>query len=251
MKNKNMLLALNSVITTLESLFQIFPNASLKDNLDILKEARKIMGEEMSVINEVKRLGRGTWIVDTTHGENGTYYQYDKFDERTGVVTLARHGHSVQSTADLINTHFRLATESDVQRHLTYLASKGFPKLDDKVENYITLKPEFKPYTQACATIADVVTFPNEVLVDGAIYNRLKDAGVLDWFETVTRSSSTNKAVSIDPLKCEFYMVTCRGDIGSKKRHTNYDVAIEEAKRIAKLENHPTWVVGVVAKIIP
>jgi hypothetical protein len=48
-----------------------------------------------------------------------------------------------------------------------------------------------------------------------------------------------------------FYMVTCRGIKGSVVRHTTYDEAVKEAKRIAKREDHPAWVVGVVAKINP
>ena len=246
---KNHLETLNNIITTLESLLEIFPDAKLLDNLAKLKETRKMI-EQTSLFTEVKRLGRGTWIVDITHGENGTYYQFDKLDEHTGIVTLARHGKSHETTITYINAFFRLATVSDIQRHLTYLASKGYPKLGDEIESYITLKPEFKRFTQACATIAVVKTFPNEVRVDGGIYTRLKEAGVLEWFDTVTRSASTEE-ITFNPLNCEFYMVTCLGDKGSKVRHADYDTAVKEAKRIAKIENHPAWVVGVVAKINP
>lgn len=55
----------------------------------------------------------------------------------------------------------------------------------------------------------------------------------------------------IDPTKCEFYMVTCRGIRGAKKRHTTYEAAETEAIAIAKSENHETWIVGVVASIKP
>ena len=47
----------------------------------------------------------------------------------------------------------------------------------------------------------------------------------------------------------EFYMVTCKGDKGSKCRHTSFDYAIKEAHRIAAMNQHPTWIVGVVAKV--
>lgn len=56
---------------------------------------------------------------------------------------------------------------------------------------------------------------------------------------------------SINPLKCEFYMVTCRGVMGAKVRHADYKTAEEEAIRLAKKENHETWIVGVVASVKP
>jgi hypothetical protein len=54
-----------------------------------------------------------------------------------------------------------------------------------------------------------------------------------------------------DPKNCEFYMVTCKGVHGSKVRHGSYELAIKEAKRVARKENHPAWVVGVVARVNP
>lgn len=60
-----------------------------------------------------------------------------------------------------------------------------------------------------------------------------------------------NKKVGLDPTKCEFYLVTCRGIHGAKVRHTSYEVAEQEAIRIAKKENHETWILGVVAKVKP
>jgi len=55
----------------------------------------------------------------------------------------------------------------------------------------------------------------------------------------------------IDPTKCDFYMVTVTGEHGAKVRHTNYNVAIKEASRLAKKLNHKAWVTGVVAIVEP
>lgn len=56
---------------------------------------------------------------------------------------------------------------------------------------------------------------------------------------------------TFDPMKCDFYMVTCRGIRGAKVRHTSYAEAEKEAMKIAKSENHETWIVGVVASVKP
>lgn len=55
----------------------------------------------------------------------------------------------------------------------------------------------------------------------------------------------------IDPMKCDFYMVTCTGQHGSKVRHADYASAEKEAMRISKLMNHEAWIVGVVASVKP
>lgn len=51
--------------------------------------------------------------------------------------------------------------------------------------------------------------------------------------------------------KCEFYMITCRGVKGTTVRHNTYEQAEKEAIRIAGLEKHETWILGVVAKVKP
>lgn len=56
---------------------------------------------------------------------------------------------------------------------------------------------------------------------------------------------------TFDPMKCDFYMVTCRGNHGAKIRHKSYAEAETEAIKIAKSENHETWIVGVVASVKP
>jgi hypothetical protein len=60
-----------------------------------------------------------------------------------------------------------------------------------------------------------------------------------------------HKQSYFDPKDCEFYMVTCKGVHGSKVRHSTYQQALAEAKRVARKENHPAWVVGVVERVNP
>jgi hypothetical protein len=60
-----------------------------------------------------------------------------------------------------------------------------------------------------------------------------------------------HKNTYMDPKNCEFYMVTCRGVHGSKVRHATIEQARAEAKRVARKENHPAWVVGVVERVNP
>lgn len=70
-------------------------------------------------------------------------------------------------------------------------------------------------------------------------------------FRSVQDNKAGDKNTYIDPKKCEFYMVTCTGVHGSKVRHSNYADAYAEAKRVARKENHPAWVVGVVERVNP
>jgi hypothetical protein len=60
-----------------------------------------------------------------------------------------------------------------------------------------------------------------------------------------------HKQTYFNPKDCEFYMVTCKGVHGSKVRHSTYQQALAEAKRVARKENHPAWVVGVVERVNP
>lgn len=49
----------------------------------------------------------------------------------------------------------------------------------------------------------------------------------------------------------EFYMITVRGENGSKVRHENFDAAVKEATRLAKKLNHTAHIMGVVAVVEP
>lgn len=49
----------------------------------------------------------------------------------------------------------------------------------------------------------------------------------------------------------EFYMITVKGEHGSKVRHASYGAAVEEATRLAKKLNHTAHIMGVVAVIEP
>jgi hypothetical protein len=86
-------------------------------------------------------------------------------------------------------------------------------------------------------------------------YLKSKDLFFIDeqlaHLEKMNEQLSTPKKHMIDPTKCDFYMVTVTGEFGSKVRHDNYDKAIKEATRLAKVQNHKAWVTGVVAIVEP
>ena len=67
----------------------------------------------------------------------------------------------------------------------------------------------------------------------------------------LTSNPVAPKKHTIDPTDCDFYMVTVTGQFGSKVRHDDYSVAIKEATRLAKKQNHTAWVTGVVAVVEP
>lgn len=49
----------------------------------------------------------------------------------------------------------------------------------------------------------------------------------------------------------EFYLITVKGEQGAKVRHESFDVAVREAKRLAKKTNHRAHIMGVVGIIEP
>jgi hypothetical protein len=51
--------------------------------------------------------------------------------------------------------------------------------------------------------------------------------------------------------KADFYMITVKGDAGSKVRHDNYKAAEKEAIRLAKSNNHRAHIMGVIAVVDP
>jgi len=203
--------------------------------------------ENGSLYNTVSKMGLGTWVIET---EEGRMYQY--VGSTGNEVVLQRHGKNLNILRVNFNTYYHLATPTEVQRHEIYLKSKGLAKFGDEVVETYTLKDEFKHMVKAATLLAKVATLPTSFSNTSSIYSNLKEAGALEWFNKETISITTGKKVDgFDPLNCEFYMVTCLGDKGSKVRHADYDTAVKEANRIAKLNQHPAWVVGVVAKINP
>jgi hypothetical protein len=212
-----------------------------------LSKVAETIKENGSLYNTVSKKGLGTWVIET---EEGRMYQY--IGTSGNDVVLQRHGKNLNILRNNFNCYFHLATPTEVQRHEIFLKSKGLPKFGDEVVERYTLKDEFKHMVKAATLLAKVTTLPTSFSNTSSIYSNLKEAGALEWFNKETISVNAGEKVDgFDPLNCEFYMVTCLGDKGSKVRHSDYDTAVKEAKRIAKSNQHPAWVVGVVAKINP
>lgn len=215
--------------------------------LETLKQKLEFDG---SLLNSVMKLGKGTWVI---FKETNTYYQFSHFNGKLNQVNLERHNNTLLFNGTNFENNFRLATPSEVQQHETYLASTGKPKMNLDVFNTSTkklyrLKPQYKGNEEALALLLKIRTFPQDFEEGSPIAKKLIAMGFEQWFETF---QPVTASTTIDPFKCEFYMVTCRGIKGSVVRHTTYDEAVKEAKRITKREDHPTWVLGVVAKINP
>lgn len=158
--------------------------------------------------------GLGTWVINT---EDNKYYQFIDTTSRGGglYVNLIRHNGNVmfETSARVFDKLFRLADPLEVTQHEEFLMNKIGRK-----------------------TLVSLKGKPDVTSVKVAVTEK-----------TQTPVSKP----SIDPSKCEFYMVTCTGQHGSKVRHTSYELAEKEAMRIANVKKHPAWVVGVVAKIEP
>lgn len=224
---------------------------SITKTITQLESLKQKLEFEGSFLNSVVKAGRGTWVI---YNNTNSYYQFNHFDGRVNRVSLERHKNPLIIGVLDFEKNFRLATPSEAQQHETYLASTGKPKMTLDVPNASTkkvyrLKPKYKGNEDALAVLAGVTSFPTTFEEGSSIETKLRASGVIGWFEAEQTSVPT--PTTIDPFKCEFYMVTCRGIHGSKIRHTTYDDAITEAKRIAKKEDHPAWVVGVLAKINP
>jgi len=214
--------------------------------LETLKQKLEFDG---SLLNSVMKLGRGTWVI---FKEANTYYQFSHFDGKINQVNLERHNTTLLVNGTNFERVFRLATPIEVQQHETYLASTEKPKMriasSVGTTKLFRLKPQYKGNETALAVLLKIHRFPQDFQEGSFIAKKLIEMGFEQWLEI---SQPVTASTTIDPFKCEFYMVTCRGINGSKVRHTTYDEAIKEAKRIAKREDHPAWVVGVLAKINP
>jgi hypothetical protein len=214
--------------------------------LETLKQKLEFDG---SLLNSVMKLGKGTWVI---FKETNTYYQFSHFNGKLNQVNLERHNNTLLFNGTNFENNFRLATPSEVQQHETYLASTGKPKMriasSVETKKLYRLKPQYRGNEEGLAVLLKIRTFPQDFEEGSPIANQIVKLNLLEWFETF---QPVTASTTIDPFKCEFYMVTCRGIKGSVVRHTTYDEAVKEAKRIAKREDHPTWVLGVVAKINP
>ena len=186
-------------------------------NLLALRESiiEKIEGwaSPLGLVLSQKNHGLGTWVINK---QSGKYYQFESTTSRQGqlMVNLVRHNGSLEIITDQYNKEFRMANPAEVAQHEKFLA--------DKFGRTTLVSVKGKP--------------------DIATSVKVKP--------TEKMQSPVGKP-SIDPSKCDFYMVTCTGQYGSRVRHDNYESAEKEALRVANLKKHSAWIVGVVAKIEP
>lgn len=179
---------------------------------------------QMSLVDTIQEKGQnayGTWVIVK---DKNVYYQFNRVGESSKLVYIARNGTDTWASIEKFNKDFRLATPSEVKQHLEFLAQKG---LDALVKKH---KPLIKPAPKWPFTVPPV---------------RIK-GDLISFVESINKFK-----IPFDPMKCDFYMVTCRGLRGAKVRHKTYEEAEQVAIDLAKSENHETWIVGVVASVKP
>lgn len=144
----------------------------------------------------------------------------------------------VIDTRDNKNMYYQVRFVSDCSITLIRYGTVSTVHFGDFNDNFrIASTKEFKQHIEFCIRTRREFTDNNPMVtakIDGARCNM-----------------PVEKVHTIDPMKCDFYMVTCQGLMGAKVRHYEYAKAEKEAKRIAKMNNHETWIVGVVASVKP
>jgi hypothetical protein len=185
-----------------------------------------------------------TWVIEKN---SNTYYQFISTTFNKSVVYLNRHGEVKSRVTSEFNKEFRLANGNEVIQHEEYLKTSG--------KYYIprTAKSSFD--TQA-EQRKKSIAFIDRIIKEKGLETILHDFGVrtIGGVKNISFFAKEHQEIVKSPFditKCDFYLVTCRGIMGAKVRHTDYATAEKEAIRIAKKENHETWVLGVVSSIKP
>lgn len=164
------------------------------------------------------------WVIESSCNK---YYQF-VFTNDDEEVQLSRFGKTLIINKTYFDNNFRVASSCEVKQHIQYLASKDlfFINIDGIFGNGMSGTNMFTPKFDVAAT---------------------------HYSEHLNRcvKMALPKKHMIDPTNCDFYMVTVTGEHGSKVRHTDYNLAINEASRLAKSKNHKAWITGVVAVVEP
>jgi hypothetical protein len=206
---------IENAITTLKQVVSKSPElTSLYRLRNELQEKVKAFVGTLGLLQSMPNSGVGVWIINE---QTNKYYQYLRTElfRRDTFVFFVRPDGEYNVIHSAFDKHYRLATPSEVEQHEAFLLKK---------HGQTSFVNGRQPLTVPV----------NEI-------NNLKN------LVTIKRVDKP----SIDPSKCEFYMVTCTGEKGSKVRHLDYKDAEKEAMRVASMKNHSAWVVGVVAKIEP
>ena len=183
------------------------------------------------------------WVIQK---ETNTYYQFVGFALGDD-ISISRHGVSYAVSRYYFNSKFRIATSVEIKQHIEHLERTG----KSYIEQDFRQRVDQREASERKVVNLDIASlYQNNVFFEkkhNAEYQRLIHGEV----GTMMSPPSQAKVHTIDPKKCDFYMVTVTGEFGAKVRHDNYDNAIKEATRLAKKQNHKAWVTGVVAVIEP
>lgn len=222
-----------------------------------IAELQKAKEELMSSIPLLDKIKENQWLIQI---RSNIYYQVKKIGHT--YVYFDRFGSEFIWEHDEVNRGFRLATGNEVKQHIEYLKSKG----KSYIKQNFTQRVEQREASERKVVNLDFVSLYAETPpVNSDIYidlyrkllekrhNSEYDRMVKDMMDRLSEPCDLSEpmAHTIDPKKCDFYMITVTGEFGAKVRHENYYNAIKEATRLAKKQNHKAWVTGVVAVIEP
>jgi len=224
----------------------------------------------------------GDWFIEN---DTNTYYQFVNFPVPNVTVELTRKGNITRYGVNSFKKNFRRANDSEVKQHLEFLASRE-PKKPVEMGKWVIGKwtPVTNTFDNVSVNsiivkkdggrLYKVTKIENGILfLDGITKTReisIKDLNEnfkLASFEQFRQYKNlkarhnaektlaswrpeANQEPQVKPFditKCDFYMLTIRGEHGSKVRHTSYEIATTEAKRLAKHEQHPVYIMGLVA----
>lgn len=173
------------------------------------------------------------WMIEKITNK---YYQFVGFGLGDN-ITISRRGVSYAVSRSHFNNTFRIATSVEIKQHIEHLETTGRHYIK---QNFTQRVDQREASEHKVLNLDFASLYQNEVLGIDAQKEMSKPC---DLSEPMVHT--------IDPKKCDFYMVTVTGEFGTKVRHDNYNNAIKEATRLAKKQNHKAWVTGVVAVIEP
>lgn len=178
---------------------------------------------ETKPLSEIVKDKPYLWLIQK---ETNTYYQFVGFALGDD-ISISRHGVSYAVSRSYFNSKFRIATSVEFKQHIEHLERTGKSYIEQDFRQRVDQREA------------------SEIGID--LYLKLLEQRHNSEYDRMVK----DMVHTIDPKKCDFYMVTVTGEFGAKVRHDNYDNAIKEATRLAKKQNHKAWVTGVVAVIEP
>ena len=230
------------------------------------QEKVELLGKQIEILTDQKRRLQepktGDWFIN----DKNTYFQF--VNKKDNCVQLSRHGVHSLVTISMFEEDFRRATPSQIKQHEEFLAERNLAKVDlfniVRVGSHIVKRDGERIYQitkiENGIISLDGITKLREIsYAELNRYYVLADAKGKRLFHElrtanqIAKNSTYGQTVAkpFDITKCDFYMLTVRGDKGSKVRHNTYEEATKEATRIATFEDHQVYIMGVVAVAEP